>query len=602
LVAFSLKIKQKLIGIHTNTLPQPYASLMTSFIFGRSSADIPSEIEKSYMRSGLVHLLVVSGTQVSLLLGFAVNFFRFLNFTPLLAFISTSIFNIFYLIMIGFQPSIIRASLMVELALFAGLVDKDNDGFNALFFSALLMLLFQPIFLFDIGFQLSYAATFALIWAAPVVASRLTFFPSWLANALAVGSLPTFLTFPITAFYFNQVSLISVISNVLIVPWVGILVTTGFLATVIGVFSPFLCYLINNTNLLVFIALNKLVNFFSQLPFALYFTKSPTLIFVLFYYGSLYLLLEFLKDKTKFRFSKVNVALIFLFAFSLLVWQGFGASSNSTVLNQNKLTVSFIDVKQGDSIFIESPSGKKVLIDGGPYEFGDEDSFDAGNKIVLPFLRKKGINTLDLVVVSHPHSDHVGGLISIMEDLKVKMVADSGYPHPTPTYFKFLEEVNKKKIPYKIIKEGDKIDFGSGIYGYVLHPSNKFLKNTNSDINNNSVVIFLAYNKLRFLFPGDLEKEGEKILLLKHSNFDNSLNILKVGHHGSDTSSTTRFLSAFKPQIGIISVGKKNLFGHPKPDLLKRLEEKNVKVFRTDLNGDIIVETDGEKYKISVER
>jgi competence protein ComEC len=360
--------------------------------------------------------------------------------------------------------------------------------------------------------------------------------------------------------------------------------------------------LINNTNLLFFIALNKLVNFFSQLPFALYFTKSPTLIFVLLYYGVLYLFLKFLKEKNKFKFSKSNIVFIFLIVFSISAWQAFGANSSSTVLNKNKLTVSFLDVKQGDSILIESPSGKKVLIDGGPYETSNEDSFDAGSRIVFPYLRKKGINALDLIVVSHPHSDHVGGLISIIEDLKVKMVADSGYPHPTPTYFKFIEELNKKKIPFQKILEGDKIDFGLGIYGYIFHPPPKFIENTGSDVNNNSIVLYLVYNKIAFLFPGDLEKEGEEVVLKKYSHLLKNITILKAAHHGSKTSTTKRFLSVLNPKIAIISAGKNNPFHHPHPSLLKRLEEANVRVFRTDLNGDIIIETDGEKYMVKTEK
>jgi beta-lactamase superfamily II metal-dependent hydrolase len=197
------------------------------------------------------------------------------------------------------------------------------------------------------------------------------------------------------------------------------------------------------------------------------------------------------------------------------------------------------------------------------------------------------------VILTHPHDDHVGGLPYLLEKIKVDRVLDSGQPHPSRSYQHFLQLINDKRIPYQLARAGQVIDLGSGAFGYILHPSEPLITGTISDLNNNSVVMRLVYGKTSFLLMGDTAFEGEgRIMSL---GYDLKSDVLKVGHHGSATSTSPKFLEAVRPEFAVISVGAKNKFGHPAPETLERLGNIGAKVFRTDLNGSVTFRSDGNR-------
>ena len=218
----------------------------------------------------------------------------------------------------------------------------------------------------------------------------------------------------------------------------------------------------------------------------------------------------------------------------------------------------------------------------------------------MPFLRKKGINELNLVVLTHPHDDHVGGLSYILEKIRIGMVLDSGQPHTSSGYQRFLRTIEAKKIPYKIARAGQAIDLGSGVKGYVLHPSEPLITGSESDLNNNSVVIKIVYGRTSILLAGDMAFEGEEKLLAK--GYDMNSDVLKVGHHGSRTSTSDRFLAAVRPVYAVISVGAKNKFGHPNNQTMGRLVKHGAMIMRTDQNGAITIKSDGEDLVINTAR
>jgi competence protein ComEC len=270
----------------------------------------------------------------------------------------------------------------------------------------------------------------------------------------------------------------------------------------------------------------------------------------------------------------------------LLVW---GAAFS---LPDGKLHVSFLDVGQGDAIFIQTPRGQKVLVDGGP----SPTILLAALGRQMPFWDR----TIDLMVLTHPHDDHVSGLIPVLERYKVKTFLDGGQEHPTPTYTHCLELVQEKGIPYQLARAGMQIQLDEGLQVKVLHPQGELLSGTDLDVNNNSIVLRLAYGQISFLLPGDVEEKAEAVLL--SSNEDLASTILKSPHHGSDTSLSPRFLEAVNPQLAVIQVGADNKFGHPDPTTLAKLEEHGVTVLRTDQNGTVEVVSDGERYWIKTER
>jgi competence protein ComEC len=270
----------------------------------------------------------------------------------------------------------------------------------------------------------------------------------------------------------------------------------------------------------------------------------------------------------------------------LLVWVA------AFSLPDGKLHVTFLDVGQGDAIFIQTPRGQKVLVDGGP----SPTTLLAALGRRMPFWDR----AIDLVVLSHPHDDHVSGLIPVLKRYRVKAFLDGGQEHPTPAYTQCLEVIQEKGISYQLARLGMQIQLGERLQMRVLHPEGELLSGTDSDVNNNSIVLRLVYGRISFLLTGDVEEEAEAVLLL--SNEDLASTILKSPHHGSDTSLNLRFLEAVNPQLAVIQVGADNQFGHPDPTTLAKLEERGVMVLRTDQNGTVEVVSDGERYWIKAER
>jgi competence protein ComEC len=270
----------------------------------------------------------------------------------------------------------------------------------------------------------------------------------------------------------------------------------------------------------------------------------------------------------------------------LLVWVA------AFSLPDGKLHVTFLDVGQGDAIFIQTPRGQKVLVDGGP----SPTTLLAALGRRMPFWDR----AIDLVVLSHPHDDHVSGLIPVLKRYRVKAFLDGGQEHPTPAYTHCLELIQEKGISYQLAQLGMQIQLDEGLQMRVLHPQGELLSGTDSDVNNNSIVLRLVYGRISFLLAGDVEEEAEAVLLF--SNEDLASTILKSPHHGSDTSLNLRFLEVVNPQVAVIQVGADNQFGHPDPTTLAKLEEHGVMVLRTDQNGTVEVISDGERYWIKAER
>lgn len=248
----------------------------------------------------------------------------------------------------------------------------------------------------------------------------------------------------------------------------------------------------------------------------------------------------------------------------------------------DQLRVSLLDVGQGDSILIQTPYGQNVLIDGGP-----DDSVTYGLSRNMPWWDR----TIDLMILTHPHDDHVSGLLDVIKRYNVKKIAYTGVVHSSPNYLAWLKLVQVKKIPIVIIDQPRKIVLGNDCYLDVLYPFDSLLNKEVENINNSSIAAKLVYKNVKFLLTGDIEKIIEEKLLA--SNVDISAHILKLAHHGSDTSSTEEFLKKVNPDIAIISVGKDNKFGHPNGRIINRLERMGKKFFRTDLDGEVGFVSDG---------
>jgi beta-lactamase superfamily II metal-dependent hydrolase len=264
-----------------------------------------------------------------------------------------------------------------------------------------------------------------------------------------------------------------------------------------------------------------------------------------------------------------------------------------------ELALHFFDVGQGDAALIVSPTGKRILIDGGPPE-GPNSAL--GQDALLKDLLKLGVDRLDLMLLSHPHLDHLGGLRRVVEELPVTLYLDAGYPSTSPPYTTLLKTLEKRGVPVKKATSGRSIDIGDGATLRLLSPPSPWLHNTRSDVNANSIIVRLTWRDRAALFPGDAEPETEQWLLQQYHGEPELLKaeVLKVPHHGGKYSSTTPFLAAVQPQWAIISVATVNDYGHPTVEAMGRLQQAGARLLRTDQLGTITLRSqDGRPWQLS---
>ena len=270
------------------------------------------------------------------------------------------------------------------------------------------------------------------------------------------------------------------------------------------------------------------------------------------------------------------------------------------------LRVTAIDVGEGDCILVQTPTGRTMLIDGGGTHGTDRaggsnsgmEERAVGEKVVVPFLRSRGISEIDVLVITHPHGDHVGGLGAVVRDLQVESVLDgTTLAYPSATYRNLVSAISAKHIPRDAARRGDTVDFGDGVRADILNPPNIPLiygsDFGDKTINNYSAVLRLSYKHTTFLLDGDAEVEAEQNMLAAYPLTYLKADVLKAGHHGSRNASSDAWLDAVQPRTAIICCGRDNLFRHPHPETLARLADHHVQVYRTDLNGSVEADSDG---------
>lgn len=260
--------------------------------------------------------------------------------------------------------------------------------------------------------------------------------------------------------------------------------------------------------------------------------------------------------------------------------------------HQAELIITFLDVGQGDAAVIESPGGRVVLIDTGGISLGGAQ--DEGRLVVEPFLRRQGVNHIDAILLTHPHADHIGGADTLINDFPTDLIMDNGEPTEPPIEQKLMADAHSHHDAYQPAIRGEQIDFGDGVRAELIAPTPAEVAN---DVpNNSSIVVRLTYGKNVFLFTGDAEAPEEADMLSGHPNL--KCDVLKVGHHGSDTSSTSAFLDAVKPRFAVVSVGAHNRYGHPGAAVIARLKQIGAQVYRTDQNGAVTCDSDGDTLTV----
>ncbi|MBN2058565.1 MAG: DNA internalization-related competence protein ComEC/Rec2 [Candidatus Saganbacteria bacterium] len=589
LMAFCFCVRERLLAVPRLTLPEPYATLLASIVFGSQAAATPVEIKEAYKRAGVAHLLVASGMHLGILIGVCLFLVKACRVPLGAGVILTTIVNFLYALMAGFGPSILRAAIMAEIMLAGLLFEREKEVYTSLAISGLIILLFWPNYLFHVGFQLSFGATWSLVYVAPVIYDWLKdWLPRLVSVTLSASIAPVLASVPVTLYHFSQASLIGLLSNVLLLPWVGFIVVLGFIAAVLGAVWLPLGELVNSANLVLLWLAHHLITGLAGLPFAQIFSAPPSLALITGYYLALCLTVELLRRRRWPRLTLIRYLSGSLILLALIVWHIF------LTWTVPGLCVTFLDVGQGDAVFILTPAGRTVLIDAGDGGMGE--------KIVVPFLRRHGVAALDLVILTHAHDDHVGGLPEVLAKIKVRNVLEPGVIYNSQAYRNFRRLVEANRIRYTTGRAGQKIVLGDGVTLDILHPTPGFAGNDMENLNNTSVVCLLSYGSFKVMLTGDNEHEGEAEILRHYRAEELRATVLKAGHHGSSTSTSAEWLRAVQPALAVISCGSGNKFRHPHSSTLAHLTGAGVVVLRTDLQGAVTVTSDGVRYSWVTEK
>lgn len=538
---------------------------------------IDEDLYKSFKLSGTAHALAVSGLHFGIL-------FMFLDFILKLfklkenykAFILLSLIC-FFACIVGFSPSVVRASAMIVLLVISNIIDRRYDLFAVLAFICLINAFINPFIIFGVAFQLSFLAVISIGLFYKPIYEKIDFLPDYLQKMIATTLSAQIGTSPIIAYHFNIFSPIVLILNIPVILLISIILPITL------VFFVALFININISKLLAFfdkILIKILINInsiSSYLPFSSFKVISPKVVYlIIFYIG---LIIVFYKDAIPYvnKLKKGKIVLILLIIILAINCIG--------IIDRNNLKITFIDVGQGDCILIETPKGKRVLIDGGKSE----------KSILYEYLLKNQITNINLVCITHIHDDHIGGILNIVENIKIGSIVIGTKQYSSEQLEELVKECSEKEISIKEFANGKSIPLEENLLLTSIHPSSKMIFGSHDDINNNSLVCILKYKDFEVLFTGDIEKEGEMVVLNKAQRRD--IDVIKIGHHGSNTSTVSEFIDYYAPEVAVIQVGK-NVFGHPHKDTLKTLSEREIKIYRNDENGAVIIETDGKNIEI----
>lgn len=568
-------VRNNIKEIMYKLLPKDARELAVGMMIGDKD-ELDAKIEEDFKNSNLTHMLAVSGAHISyVILGLNLMLKKTSNRLKKIFIIC---FLIFFVGVTNFTPSVQRASIMAILLLVSTMLYRSQDTYTSIAFSGLVILIINPYSFFDIGFQLSFGGTIGIVLMYNNLIKRFKTngkLKGYIVSSICVSVCANFIIIPIMAFNFNTVSLTFWISNLLAGPFLGVIIILGFCVYLLSfVIFPVAKIISIPLKYLIYILL-VIVKYCSKIPFSSVTIRTPYIFEILIYYIVLYLVFNYAKIKPYFKKLVVIILIIILIANSCIYVQ-----------NHGKMIIYFIDVGQGDSTLIRTAKNKTILIDGGGSE---NSSFDVGEKTLLPYLLDRKITVLDYVVISHFDTDHCGGILYLMEHIKVRNIIISKQGKESSNYNKFKNIVLDKGISVIFVKKGDKIKIDNETYMDVLFPSNNFI--SDNILNNNSIVTKVCYNNFSVLFTGDVEEIAENEICNQYHNTDKlKANILKVPHHGSKTSSTAEFIKMVKPQIALIGVGEKNKFGHPNDGVIQRLKNMNTKVYRTDKMGEIVIQ------------
>lgn len=611
--------------IRDNSL-SPDGEIIQAMILG-DQKEIPKDVMDKFNKTGTTHIIAISGFNIGIITVLSIFVIRLImkfstylllrfNINAVSAILSIIPVVIFTFIA-GMGMSVVRAAIMALTFMIAIILGKERDLYNTLALAAIIILAISPQSLFDISFQLSFAAVWSILFMTPglmkwfpVVAPEAEsgyslFTQKTVHNILTffiVSVSATVGTLPLIVFYFNRVSSIALLANAMVVPVLGIVAIPVCMAIIIAapISAVLAVFFIHLSSFLVRISV-AMVDFLASLPGSSFFLSTPALPEISLYYCFLICgvkLMDFRHAK-KEKGEETSIRNLFLwraaFVVLLLIILVDVLYLNMRDMFEGNLKVTAIDIGQGSSTLVQFPKGGRMLIDGGGFTDG---SFDVGRYVLAPYLWHERISKIDIVVLTHPHPDHLNGLIYILSNFAVEEVWTNGDSSESETHRQFMKIIRDKGIHYRSLSDKSESVKIQNVVIDIMNPP-KRVENQNEssrkfeDENNRSVVLKMTFGNVRFLFPADISEPAESRLI--RSGRDIKSQILFIPHHGGLASSTESFIRCVHPEIAVVSCGTDNIYHFPHPDVLKRYSLLATRLFRTDRNGAVGIVTDGEK-------
>ena len=570
------KIRQYVKSIYQKVLKKENSALITALLIGDKS-NLESKVVDNFRDASLSHILAISGAHFSYII-IMINFVNKRLKHKRIGNIISIVVVLFFMQLTGNTPSVVRAGTMNIMIITAELLYKKADIWTSLAVSLIIQIIINPYVIFDIGLILSYGGVIGIVLFYNIIYKRIKL------KTISVTLSANLVIMPIMIYNYNTISISFIISNIFATIILGPIIILGFLS-IIFKFKPI--FILLDIMLSLF---QTIVQICAKLPLSKIYVKTPTILSIVAFY---LLLAHILRLKRK-QCEKINIQnqilskrkialLLTIIIISNLNFQVLAIKINGDLL------INFVDVGQGDSTLIRIENKTLMIDSGGSTDINS--NYDLGKSILLPYLLDKKITKLDYIMISHFDADHCQAFMYVLKNIKVKNAIICRQVKDSYLYQEFLNICKNRKIKIIYVENGDNIKIGK-IELRILHPQNELI--TNNPLNNNSIVVKLIYNKFTMLFTGDIEKEAEEQII--RNKIDVKANILKVGHHGSKTSTTQEFLQKVSPKIALIGVGENNKFGHPNEEILKRLKNSNINVYRTDIMGEIslIIDRRGE--------
>ena len=550
IISIFIKIKYKIVNA-MESISKAGGSFISGLVFGYTN-DMGNSDMENFNVLGISHILAVSGFNIAIIYYFITRIMSKISAKK--RFYTVLFSCTAYVLLSGFEASILRAYIMILINVIGKYRKKSNDSLNAIGITALFMLVINPILIVNMGFILTFCATAGIMLFGNIIALRIPKKFEKYKDDVGTSIAAFISTMPVILYFRGYISVITIFINILIAPLVSLLTIIGFISSIV--------YIIFSIKYILYpiVFLGEILLYVSRIISKvklLIYPGCPNLAFIIIYYLYLFVLFGYIKfkvkksQKTAVNFCTVVVLIILL------------------IYRAPYLKIHFLNVGQGDSIFIETPDRKSVLVDTGPAF----DDYIAAEQKVIPYIKRCGYNKIDYMIISHFHNDHAGGVNYILNNFKVKNV---------------IAMENKLNVPIIQMQKGDVLKLKNVVFNILAPDGNENMNS--SDENERCIVLSINYKSFNTILTADAEKSVMNDL---GGNYD----IYKVQHHGSIESYSREMVDNSNIGIAVISVGKNN-YGHPSIDVINDLQSRNIKVYRTDINGNITVSTNGKGYKL----